>query len=164
MTPNTPATTCSPAEGLQISPEALEVANCWLQTQNIRETAELLDVPVGLVTDILQRREVRAYTNQVFFEVGFNNRHKMRSAMDALIKQKFAELEESQTGSTKDISELLALSHKMTMELLDREIQLEKLRAGNTGPKSQVNVQINELGDGTKYGALISKLLQPGAV
>jgi hypothetical protein len=45
------------------------------------------------------------------------------------------------------------------MDYLDREIQLEKLRASN-GPKSQVNVQLNEFGDnGTKYGSLISKLL-----
>jgi hypothetical protein len=43
------------------------------------------------------------------------------------------------------------------MELLDREIQLEKLRQG--GPKNQVNVQINEGGDGTRYGQLIQKLL-----
>ena len=48
------------------------------------------------------------------------------------------------------------------MELMDREIALEKLRQANSaaGIKSQVNVQINEgLGDGTKYGALISKLI-----
>ena len=77
--------------------------------------------------------------------------------MDALINQKFQELEESQTGSTKDISELLALSHKMSMELLDREIQLAKLQQG--GPKNQVNVQINEGGDGTRYGQLLQKLL-----
>jgi hypothetical protein len=100
---------------------------------------------------------VKSYINQVFFDLGFNNRFRMRRAMDALISQKFQELEESQTGSTKDISELLALSHKMSMELLDREIQLEKLRQG--GPKNQVNVQINEGGDGTRYGQLIQKLL-----
>jgi uncharacterized pyridoxal phosphate-containing UPF0001 family protein len=47
----------------------------------------------------------------------------------------------------------------MSMEMLDREIQLEKLRSERAGPKSQVNVQINEGGDGTKYGALISRLL-----
>ena len=45
---------------------------------------------------------------------------------------------------------------------MDKEIQLEKIRAGASGPKNQVNVQINEGGDGTKYGALISKLLGEG--
>jgi len=77
--------------------------------------------------------------------------------MDAVLRQKFQELEEAQMGSSKDISELLALSHKMTMEQLQLELQLEKLRSGT--PQSQVNVQINELGDGSRYGQLLQKLL-----
>lgn len=155
----------TPAETLQLSPEALEVANCYLQLQDTRRVADELDLAPTLVSQILNKREVKQYINQVFFEVGFNNRHKMRAAMDSLIQQKFREMSEAEVGSSKDITELLALSHKMTMELLDREIQLEKLRqAAGEGPKSQVNVQINELGDGTKYGALIHKLLQPGAI
>ena len=87
----------------------------------------------------------------------------MRRAMDALIKQKFTELEEAQAGSTKDISELLALSHKMSMDLLDREIQLEKLRVGNS-PSKQVNVQINEGLDGSKYSSLINRLISGDGV
>ena len=150
--------TNAPAEGLQIAPEALEVANCYLQCQDAREVAGELGLPVEQVSQILSRREVKAYINQVFFDLGFNNRFKMRRAMDAVLKQKFQEMESADVGSSKDIADLLALSHKMSMELLDREIQLEKLRA-DAGLKSQVNVQINEGGDGTKYGALISKLL-----
>lgn len=151
--------TTAPAEVLNISPEALEVANCYLQCQDARAVADNLAMPVESVSNILGRREVKAYINQVFFDLGFNNRFKMRSAMDAVLKRKFREMEEADVGSNKDIAELLALSHKMSMELLDREIQLEKLRQERSGPKSQVNVQINEGGDGTKYGALISKLL-----
>jgi hypothetical protein len=81
----------------------------------------------------------------------------MRKAMDAIIQQKFQELEESQTGSTKDIADLLQLSHKMAMDYLDREIQLEKLRQAPQGPQKQVNVQIND--DGTKYGQLLKQLM-----
>jgi hypothetical protein len=151
--------TSAPAEVLEISPEALEVANCYLQCQDARAVADNLAMPVESVSTILARREVKAYINQVFFDLGFNNRFKMRAAMDAVLKRKFREMEEADVGSNKDIAELLALSHKMSMEMLDREIQLEKLRAERSGPKSQVNVQINEGGDGTKYGALISRLL-----
>jgi len=151
--------TSAPAEVLEISPEALEVANCYLQCQDARTVADNLAMPVESVSTILARREVKAYINQVFFDLGFNNRFKMRAAMDAVLKRKFREMEEADVGSNKDIAELLALSHKMSMEMLDREIQLEKLRAERSGPKSQVNVQINEGGDGTKYGALISRLL-----
>ena len=158
--------THAPAEGLQIAPEALEVANAYLQTQDTRKVADELDLPISQVTSILSRREVKAYVNQVFFDTGFNNRHTMREAMDAIIQKKFQDMHESDTGSSKDIAELLALSHKMTMEILDREIQLEKLRAeGPGGVKSQVNVQINNgLDDGSKYGSLISKLLSGDVV
>lgn len=145
-----------PAETLKIAPEALEVANCYLQTQDAKQVALELDLAPDLVTEILARREVRGYIDAVFMDTGFNNKFQMRAAMDALLKQKFQELHEAGTGSTKDISELLALSHKMSMDLLDREIQLEKLRAGSA-PSKQVNVQIND--DGTKYSSLISKLI-----
>ena len=145
----------TPAEILKISPEALEVANCFLQTQNLEEVSNLLDVDKETILQILNRNEVKAYVNNVFFNLGFNNRFKMRKAMDSLIKQKFQELEESETGSSKDIAELLALSHKMTMDEMAREIELEKLKQSNI--KSQVNVQIND--SGTKYESLIQRLI-----
>jgi hypothetical protein len=147
-----------PAETLKISPEALEIANCYLQLQDARAVADNLDLDPELVTTTLARREVRNYIDHVFFDTGYNNRFLMRRAMDALIKQKFMEMEESGVGSSKDIAELLALSHKMSMDLLDREIQLEKAKQGSSGPQRQVNVQINE-GDGSKYGQLIHKLI-----
>ena len=146
-----------PTDTIQIQPEYLEVANLYLQSQDTSEVADSLGIPQSDVAQILRRPDVKSYINQVFFDVGFNNRFRLRKAMDALIQQKFQELEESQTGSSKDISELLALSHKMTMEQLQAEIQLEKIRSG--GPRNQVNVQINEGGDGTRYGQLIQQLL-----
>jgi hypothetical protein len=148
-----------PAETLQIAPEALEVANAYLQLQDSKKVADELDMPPTLVSEILARREVKAYIDHVFMDTGFNNRFLMRDAMDSLIKQKFQELHESQTGSTKDIAELLQISHKMSMDLLDREIQLEKLRQGPGGPQKQVNVQINEGLDGSKYSQLVSRLI-----
>jgi len=98
-----------PSEYVQISPEALEVANCYLQCQDVREVAESLEVGVDIVTQTLAKREVRAYIDHVFMDTGFNNRVKMRSAMDAIIRKKFQEMEEAQTGSNKDIIEILAL-------------------------------------------------------
>ena len=153
-----------PAETLQIAPEALEVANAYLTLQDARKVADELDLTHDLVAEILKRREVKSYIDAVFMDMGFNNKFQMRAAMDALLKQKFQELHEAGTGSTKDISELLALSHKMSMDLLDREIQLEKLRAGTPGPQKQVNVQINEGLDGSKYSSLISKLISGDSI
>lgn len=157
---NLTTTNKAPAEVLEISPEALEVANCYLQLQDAREVADALGHSVELISSILNRREIKAYINQVFFDLGFNNRFKMRRAMDAILAKKFSEMEEADVGSNKDIAELMALSHKMSMEQLDREIALAKIHSEGNGPKNQVNVQINEgMGDGTKYGALIAKLL-----
>lgn len=154
----------APAEYIQISPEALEIANCYLQCQDIRSVADQLEVAVDLVTDILARREVKAYIDHVYMDTGFNNRYKMRRAMDAIIAKKFQEMEEADTGSNKDILEILALSHKMTMEQMDRQIALEKLRTERAGPKSQVNVQINNDTGGSNYDKLLSKLMgQPNA-
>jgi hypothetical protein len=147
-----------PAEVIKIAPEALEVANCYLQLNDPRKVAAELDLDVETVTDMLKRREVKQYIDSVFFDSGYNNRFLMRRAMDALIKQKFQELEEAGAGSQKDIAELLALSHKMSMDLLDKEIQLEKIRSG-TAPQKQVNVQINEGLDGSKYSKLVQQLI-----
>lgn len=83
----------------------------------------------------------------------------MRSAMDALIKKKFQDMDEAQIGSTKDIIEILALSHKMTMDQLDRQIQLEKLRVEKPAPHNQVNVQINDSG-ASNYDKLLSRLME----
>lgn len=150
-----------PAETLQIAPEALEVANCYLQVQDARKVADELDMPVALVTEILARREVKSYVDHVFMDTGFNNRFEMRAAMDALIRKKFQEMHEADVGSTKDITELLALSHKMSMDLLDREIQLAKAQQ-SSAPQKQVNVQIND--DGSKYSHLISRLISGDGV
>lgn len=155
--------TSSPAEVLDISPENLDVANTYLQTPNILDVATALDVTPEYVTQVLAKREVRAYVDSVYYNLGFNNRFKMRSAMDAIISKKFQDMDESDLGSSKDISELLALSHKMTMENLDREIKLETLRSANV--KTQNNIQINNNNPGgSKYSSLIETLMKGDVV
>ena len=149
----------APTELININPEGLEVANTFLQLQDVTKVADHLGLEPSMVHQILGRKEIKTYLNQVFFDLGFNNRFTMRQAMDAVLRQKFQELEEGGMGSSKDIAELLSLSHKMTMEYLDKEIQLEKLRSDNK-LKTQTNIQINDGGgEGTRYGALIQQLL-----
>ncbi len=154
--------TTSPTQAVSISPEALQVANTYLACQELHKVAEELDIPLDVVSEIMGRREVKAYIDHVFMESGFNNRFKIREIMDVIIKKKMQELDEADIGSTKDIADLLALSHKMTMEQLDRQIALEKIRAGNT-VKTQVNIQENNYGD-SKYGSLLQKLLEKDVV
>lgn len=147
----------APAETLKISPEALEVANCYLQTQNLVEVSQTLGVSVENVTQYLAKREVKAYIDAVFFDYGFNNRFKLRTIMDKLIDHKLEEMQEAEVGSSKDITELLSLSHKMTMELLDKQIKLEQVKQNNI-IKNQTNIQLNDSG-GSNYQALLDKLI-----
>ncbi len=150
-------TTHLPAEIVKISPESLEIANSYLELNTPQLVSEQLNIPLDRVCEALARPEVRGYIDRVFFDIGYNNRFLMRRAMDAIIKQKFEEIAEAGVGSGKDIADLLHLSHKMSMDLLDREIQLQKLRSEDPKPHKQVNVQIND--DGTKYSQLIHKLV-----
>lgn len=149
--------TATPAETIDISPEALETANCYLQNPSIQAVAAELDISTELVTQILSRREVKAYIDQVYYNIGFNNRFKLGSAMDAIIERKFRDLDEADTGSTKDISELLALKHKMIMEHMAHELAMAKITAGPI--KSQTNVQINDNSGKSNYSSLISRLI-----
>ena len=157
---NAPTTQVQPvSEVVHMSPEALEVANAYLQLQDVRAVSKELDVPISLVNEYLGKREVKTYIDHVFMDVGFNNRFMIRKALDAIIEKKFMEMDESGLGSNKDIADLLALSHKMSIEHLSKQIELEKLRQQHeTNIRSQVNVQINDNG-GTNYGALLQKLL-----
>lgn len=154
--------TAAPAEIIKIDPESLEVANCYLQTSDIYKVSKLLDISSDVVATILKKREVKAYIDAVFKDLGYNNRTKMREVMDAVIQKKLADMAEGDVGSNKDIIDILALSHKMSMEHFDREITLEKIRAENLAAKSQVNVQINNEG-GLNYNSLLDKLLERDA-
>lgn len=150
----------TPAEVLNISPESLEVANAYLQTPNIKDVSDQLGLSSDTVSIILDRKEVRAYINSVFFSTGFNNRFMVRDLMDTIIKRKLQEMDEADIGSNKDIMDILTLSHKISMEMLDKEIQLEKIRAEKAAPKKQTNIQINEAGPGqSKYSSLIERLI-----
>lgn len=150
--------TQSPAEVISISPENLEIANCYLQNQDITTTANKMGVPANLVSDALSKREVKAYIDNVFMDVGFNNRFRIRGVMDEIIKRKLQEMDENETGSEKDIVEILALSHKMTMEMMDKQIKLIEAQNKQASIKNQTNVQING-GTGSNYDTLVERLL-----
>jgi hypothetical protein len=156
----------TPAEAIAISPEALEVANAYLQTPDISKVSEDLDIPREIVAEYLGKREVKAYIDSIFMNLGFNNRFQMRNLMDTIIKKKLQEMDEADVSSNKDILEILTLSHKMSIDHLDKEIQLEKIRAGHAA-KVQTNIQINEANpseQSTRYGSLLEKLLNPDTI
>lgn len=148
----------SPAEVVKIAPENLEIANTYLACQSIPEVSRNLGLPTDMVAEVLGRRDVKAYVDAVFLDYGFNNRFKMRQIMDAVINKKLQEMDESDIGSGKDIIEIMALSHKMAMDVLDRQIKLEEAQAKTQNIKNQVNVQVNN-DHGDNYSNLMRKLM-----
>lgn len=143
-----------PVDSVKISPEALLIANKYLEYQDINTVAEVMGIGVESVSAILAKKEIQTYINQVFFDLGYNNRFKIRETMDSLIKKKLQELEEADVGSSKDILDILALSHKMTMDQMNLELQLLKQQELNI--KNQTNIQIN---NSSNYTALLERLL-----
>lgn len=142
-----------------IEPEGLQIAETYLQNGGSAvRTAEFLGVSVESVTAQLQKREVKAYIDQMFFESGFRNRHKISGVMDELIKHKLEEMEETGLGSEKDIAELIQQQHKMTMEMMQMEIKLIEAQQKSKQINSQTNIQVNMAG-GDKYNSLIDRIL-----
>ena len=140
---------------IKISPEGLEVATTYLQTLNLDMTANTLGIPIETINEYISKREVRAYIDNVFMTTGYNNKFKLAQMMDDLIDQKLAELDEAEIGSSKDIAELLIQKHRMIMDEIKAQIELEKLKTNNS---TQHNTQINNYGD--NYAKLMSKLVK----
>lgn len=145
----------TPAEALNISPEGLEIANTYLEVQDINKTALKLGVEPEFITKMLARKEIKAYVDSIFFNLGYNNRYKLRGIMDKLINDKMKEMEEAGTTSKKDIVELLALSLKITQAETQRLIEEQKL--ADTQVRTQTNIQIN---GADNYTNLIERLLE----
>ena len=144
----------------KMSPEGLEIANAYLEKGSIPAVCSKLGVSENEVSEILNKREIKQYIDTVFLDTGYRNRFKISETMDMLIEKKLEESEETEIYTNKDMADLLALAHKMRMEEMKAQTELEKAKAGNI--KNQVNIQDNSgvpFGQGN-YGLLLKKLMK----
>lgn len=142
-----------------ISPEGLEVANCYLQYGNIRAVCDYMSIPENKVVDLLNKREVKKYIDTVYLDMGYRNKNNIAAVLDEMINSKLEEAQESGIYSSKDLADLMMMAHKMRMDEL--KAQAELMKAEGSSIKNQTNVQINEalpFGQGN-YGKLMEKLL-----
>ena len=142
-----------------ISPEGLEIANSYLQFGNIRGVCDYLQVPETVVVEQLNKREVKKYIDTVYLDMGYRNKNNIGSLLDNMIASKLEEAQESGVYSSKDLADLLQMAHKMRIDEIKAQTDLQKAENGNI--KNQTNVQINEqvpFGQGN-YGKLMEKLL-----
>jgi len=141
-----------------ISPEGLEVANCYLQFGNIGAVCDMMQVSEYKVVELLNTREVKKYLDTVYLDLGYRNRNNIASLMDEMIASKLEEAQESGMYSSKDLADLLQMAHKMRMD--EVKAQGEHDKAGVI--KNQTNVQINQEGmpfGSGNYGKLMERLL-----
>ena len=143
-----------------ISPEGLEVANSYLTFGNIRAVVEQLGVAENKVVELLNKREVKKYIDTVYLDMGYRNKNNIASLLDEMIGSKLEEAKESGVYSNKDLADLLQMAHKMRMDEIKAQAELQKAEA--TSVKSQTNIQVNDgvpFGQGN-YGKLMEKLLK----
>ena len=146
-------------EVTKISPEGLEIANSYLQFGNIKGVCQELGVSEEKVVSALNKREVKRYIDTVYLDMGYRNKNQIASVMDEMIASKLEEAQETGIYSSKDLADLLQMQHKMRMDEIKAQTDLEKAQAGNI--KNQTNIQLNEsipFGQGN-YGKLMEKLL-----
>ena len=142
-----------------ISPEGMEVANSYLTLGNIKGVCEYLSVSENKVVDILNRREVKKYIDTVYLDTGYRNKNNIGTLLDEMIQSKLEEAQESGVYSSKDLADLLQMAHRMRMDEIKAQAELEKASASSI--RNQTNVQINEgvpFGEGNN-GKLMDKLL-----
>ena len=140
-----------------ISPEGLEIAEQYLKNgSDTQKTALAMGLPTTEVARYLAKREVKQYIDQLYFESGFRNRERMGNLMDEVLAAKLEEMDETGLGSSKDITEIMKLSHDMKMKEMEMEIKLMNAK-NSSGPQIQVNNQTNN-----NYNSLLDKIMEAG--
>jgi len=144
----------------KMSPEGLEIANSYLEHGNIPAVCRKLGVSENEVSDTLNKREIKQYIDTVFLDTGYRNRFKLSETLDMLIEKKLEEAEETQIYTSKDMADLVQMAHKMRIEEIKAQTEMEKAKAQTV--KTQVNIQDNSglpFGQGN-YRELIKKLMK----
>ena len=68
----------------RISPEGLEIANAYLELGSIPAVCSRLSIDEAKASEYLQKREVKAYVDQVYLDTGYRNRFKLAEVLDTL--------------------------------------------------------------------------------
>ena len=130
---------------IALTPEALDIANAYLQFGSAADAADQLGLPEYQVIQQLERKDVKDYLTGVYLDRGYRNRDKIGRVLDKMIDAKLEEAEESGIYTSKDLLELLQFAHKMRMD---------EIKNDQSGP----TVNIANFGQGN-YGQLMEKLL-----
>lgn len=120
-------------EAPKLDPIKLGIANQFIEGTSIAELAEFYDVPADIITETLEKKEVKNYIDTIFLSQGYLNRFKRLNLIDDVINQKVEEAVDSGFYSKKDLFDWLKLLNEMETSTKPKAAQ---------GP--QVAVQINQ--------------------
>ena len=144
----------------RMSPEGLEIANKYLTSGSVEDVSREINVSKDIVVSTLAKREVKQYIDTVYMDIGYRNRFKLGQTLDTIIDKKMEEAEESEMYSSKDIADLLNLAHKIRMDELKAQTELEKAKAGNIRTQNNVQVLTDQPFGQGNYGMLMDKLFK----
>ena len=132
----------------RISPESIEIANAYLEKGDINAVSTELKVPRDVVSEYLNKREVKNYIDSVYLDAGYRNRFKLAEVMDTLIDKKLEEAEETEMYSNKDLADLLQMAHKMRMDEIKAQAEADPDSAGEQPQDTESLAQDVGLGGG----------------
>lgn len=149
-----------PAERMQ--PEAMEVVEAYLRNdRDVNRAAEDLNTTPTVISDLINKREVRSYLDHLFMESGYRNREKFFDILDNVLEAKMEELDEAQMSSSMDIMDIMKIYHSMKIKELELSIKLQELQQGGKGQNAKTinNLQIN---NSSGYDNLLSRIISGG--
>ncbi len=99
---------------VKLAPENLELANAYLSSGNALTAAAHMGISPDKVYEVLEKSEVKDYINSVYLDQGYRNRFRLAELLDEVIENKLVEARDSDTYSSKDLVDIIALAHKMS--------------------------------------------------
>ena len=138
-----------------IPPEEIEIANAYLQYQDVDTTAEQLMIPRYEVVKALQTPAVKKYLDGIYLDQAYRNRSKINSILDKIVDEKLQEAEDSGMYTKKDLVEVLTLMHKIRID----ELKLTQEKEKAAGQTIQI-ANVSQFGD-SAYGKLMESLIGP---
>lgn len=144
-----------------IAPEDTEVANAYLEGGGSADyAANKLGISLEIVHEKLKRAPVKRYIDNVYMDRGYRNRNRLGDLLDEILESKLEEARENEVYTKADLLDVVKLIQDVRKH--DDRMELEREKLGTGGPKNQTNIQLNGIGGGANYQALMDKLIEDG--
>lgn len=141
----------------KLQPEAMKVVESYLfHNRDVDAVARDLNTTPTVISDLLNKREVRGYLDHLFLESGYRNRDKFFNIMDNILEQKLEELDEADMGSSMDIMDIMKTYHAMKIKELEMSIKLQELNSAKQTAGTINNLQIN---NSSGYDKLLERII-----